>query len=295
MNITELLTFFVDKVYTYYILDYQLIVDGVVSAMLLAAGVLLIELVFVGWRQSGIRNIFFKPCKSTVTDIIYFFLYASGFILLGAALLSLGVPFFLKKYILSLGIMNIGSQLPHWAHMACYLVLLDFFSYWQHRLMHGNRAFWEIHKFHHSATLFNTITVFREHPLDKAIGTIISVIPAFILGVPVHDYIVFLTLYGSIGYFQHSNLNVDFGWFGKYVIQSPQDHRIHHSSKKEHFDRNFATVFPVWDHLFGTYYRGQDREVVLGLPNNKYNVQGTIADTVNTQIYFIKNIYNRLK
>ncbi|AHF88235.1 hypothetical protein RLEG3_03835 (plasmid) [Rhizobium leguminosarum bv. trifolii WSM1689] len=25
---------------------------------------------------------------------------------------------------------------------------------------------------------------------------------------------------------------------------------------REHHDKNFANYFPIWDHLFGTYYEG---------------------------------------
>ena len=38
------------------------------------------------------------------------------------------------------------------------------------------------------------------------------------------------------------------------VIAGPQWHRIHHSLKAEHSNKNFAAFFPFIDLMFGTYY-----------------------------------------
>ena len=49
------------------------------------------------------------------------------------------------------------------------------------------------------------------------------------------------------------NLRFSFGpiWF---VLNSPQFHRIHHSSQRQHYDRNFAGLFTVFDAIFRTAY-----------------------------------------
>jgi sterol desaturase/sphingolipid hydroxylase (fatty acid hydroxylase superfamily) len=39
------------------------------------------------------------------------------------------------------------------------------------------------------------------------------------------------------------------------VLNGPQYHRIHHSASPEHFDRNFAAFFPIFDFMFGTSHR----------------------------------------
>jgi hypothetical protein len=36
------------------------------------------------------------------------------------------------------------------------------------------------------------------------------------------------------------------------LVNSPQWHRIHHSAMPEHRDKNFASLLPLWDILFGT-------------------------------------------
>ena len=65
---------------------------------------------------------------------------------------------------------------------------------------------------------------------------------------------------GAIGFafsawtfFIHANLKLGLGRLS-WLVDGPQVHRIHHSKLPEHFDRNFAAFFPIWDVIFGTYY-----------------------------------------
>jgi len=44
------------------------------------------------------------------------------------------------------------------------------------------------------------------------------------------------------------------------IIVTPQVHRIHHSVDPSHYNRNFADALPLFDILFGTYYRPQAQE-----------------------------------
>ena len=39
----------------------------------------------------------------------------------------------------------------------------------------------------------------------------------------------------------------------RYIIVSPQAHRIHHSREEKHFDTNFGLILSIWDRMFGTY------------------------------------------
>ena len=50
-----------------------------------------------------------------------------------------------------------------------------------------------------------------------------------------------------------AHLNVRFP-MGRMItlVNSPQWHRIHHSAMPEHRDKNFASLLPLWDILFGT-------------------------------------------
>jgi sterol desaturase/sphingolipid hydroxylase (fatty acid hydroxylase superfamily) len=55
------------------------------------------------------------------------------------------------------------------------------------------------------------------------------------------------------GFVNHANIRIPLG-VATPLLSGPQWHRIHHSTMTEHQDKNFATLFPFIDILFGTYY-----------------------------------------
>ena len=66
---------------------------------------------------------------------------------------------------------------------------------------------------------------------------------------PVTLLYVLSTLYV---HFMHANSTLDFGRLS-WLLSSPSYHRIHHSVHPEHYDRNFAFIFPIYDVVLGTY------------------------------------------
>ncbi|TGX50362.1 sterol desaturase family protein [Sphingomonas gei] len=283
-HVTDKLWHFVHNTF---IAGWQELMLSFAASILAAALVLVIEARYVGYANSGLKRIFFTPSRSTILDLVYFILYTTGVITLLAIAFSAGIPFFFASALKNALNLDVGPMLPTWIHLPVYLIAADFMAYWQHRLMHRIPALWKIHEFHHSAEEFNTITVFREHPLDRAINVIAMTVPAIVIGVPVVAFPLFMTIYGLIGYVKHSRIPWH-GWIGKWVIQSPRDHLIHHSKIQEHHDTNFANNFAIWDHLFGTYYTGSNFKPVLGLEANPFNRRGAIVDTCQTQFRFFK-------
>ena len=70
--------------------------------------------------------------------------------------------------------------------------------------------------------------------------------------------------------FNHSNIRTDLGML-RYVMVTPQSHRIHHSRDPRHFEKNFGGILSIWDHLFGTQYRVYDEyPEVAGVPYLEY-------------------------
>ena len=60
-------------------------------------------------------------------------------------------------------------------------------------------------------------------------------------------------------HFMHANSTLDFGPLS-WLLSSPCYHRIHHSVQPEHYDRNFAFIFPIYDVVLGTYRPAQPGE-----------------------------------
>lgn len=271
---------------TYYVNGAAMMTSFAVSIGLVLV-VFAVEITYVGFRNSGLRRVFFERSKSTITDIVYFVLQATGMIALFAALASFGLSYAITHAAQDANHLNLAGRLPGWAQVLLFLVLSDFLSYWQHRLMHRLPALWRLHEFHHAAEEFNALTSTREHPLEKAINMVVMLVPALLIGLPTSEFAVVIIALGAIGLVKHSAIPWH-GWFGKYVIQSPRDHFIHHSRMLEHHDQNFANYFPIWDHLFSTYYPGDATGATLGLSNGYFNQTDPFRESIDAEIRFFQ-------
>ena len=105
-------------------------------------------------------------------------------------------------------------------------------------------------------------------------------IPAALLGGGIGDAIPVLLINAVHAGLTHSILPWSWGWVGRWVIYPPTGHRIHHSALSEHHDKNFGSIFPIWDHLFGTYYKGDLLNEEVGVDDNYMNRRGFRYDLI---------------
>eukprot|EP01037_Dinobryon_pediforme_P016594 gene16594-16775_t len=155
-------------------------------------------------------------------------------------------------------------------------VIADLSGYLSHLAQHYVPLLWEFHKVHHSAIFLNPLTARRGHPLGVAFDDIVQ---ALIMGAPTGILVAifhfnltetaFLVLVTNKFFFitsletlQHSHYPISFGPLERVFI-SPHMHQIHHSSCKEHWDKNFGVIFSVWDWLFGTAYKPHAGEFIV--------------------------------
>jgi len=144
------------------------------------------------------------------------------------------------------------------------LLAYDFFYYWFHRLQHASSWLWEQHKLHHSDEDLNVTTTFRHNWLEEFFKAFLIAVPILlVLGIhPVQvgittSFARAITIVWTL--LLHSNVGISWGVLTP-VISGPQYHRIHHSIEPRHRDKNFSSFFPIWDLLFGTYYRPSNKE-----------------------------------
>ena len=124
--------------------------------------------------------------------------------------------------------------------------------YWLHRAQHHFLWLWRFHRVHHSITEMSATSSYHHFTEDLFQFMAVTVPMSFLLGVesgPV-PWIV-LTVASTHAYFVHSSANINIGLL-RYVIGDNRFHRIHHSLEERHFNRNFGTITPLWDVLFGT-------------------------------------------
>jgi len=226
-----------------------------------------IEIAIVGWANSSLRAMLARPGASVRTDLAFFVL-SQGHVtdllgrvmMLGASMVSgIAIRDSLAR---TTGFAVDPSGLPVVLQTVLYFYVYTFFDYWTHRLDHS-RWFWPLHRYHHAARDFCVLTAGRAHPAAFT-GTFIINLPMAILGASpsVMLYVNVLTL--ALGFLIHSRIDSDFGWVGRWVVQSPNHHRLHHKLDMSYATGHFGMT-PVWDRLFGTFGGTPSASLAIGV------------------------------
>jgi sterol desaturase/sphingolipid hydroxylase (fatty acid hydroxylase superfamily) len=242
--------------------------DIISFAAFIIPAVVGLELALAGWKNSSLRRLFVRPRGSVQTDWVCFFLgQAQIFGLIGKAmtfglviwLARLTNDLFIGQWGLSLGIIDqpLGLQI------GLYFILYTFFDYWSHRFYHTPR-FWPLHRFHHSAREFTMLTTFRQHPVDFLSVFVIN-LPLAMLGATVEVMLCVSILVASLGMLIHSNIDSSWGFVGRYLIQSPNHHRLHHVLDYKGTGVGHFGIMPVWDHLFGSWIGDEVHSLAIGV------------------------------
>lgn len=132
----------------------------------------------------------------------------------------------------------------------------DFFYYWCHRFQH--RFLWRFHALHHSVREMSAVTAYH-HVTEPIMKTALYVVPVSLFIQDPYAMPVIGAALGLQGHYLHAATRLNFGPLGR-LIQDNRSHRIHHSIRPEHHDKNFAVFTTLWDRLFGTAYFPRDDE-----------------------------------
>ena len=157
------------------------------------------------------------------------------------------------------GLLN-ALALPGWSAIAAGIALLDLAIYFQHVMFHAVPALWRLHRVHHADLDFDVTTGARFHPIEILISTAVKCAAIAALGAPVISVFVFEILLNATAMFNHANASLPQRlerWL-RWLVVTPDMHRVHHSVRYEESSSNFGFNLPWWDRLFGTY-RAQPR------------------------------------
>jgi sterol desaturase/sphingolipid hydroxylase (fatty acid hydroxylase superfamily) len=135
------------------------------------------------------------------------------------------------------------------------IITLDLAIYLQHVMFHAVPALWRLHRMHHADLDFDVTTGARFHPLEilLSMGIKLGVVAA--LGPPVVAVVAFEVLLNATAMFNHSNVRLPLGLDRvlRWLVVTPDMHRVHHSVLPPEANSNFGFNLPWWDRLLGTY------------------------------------------
>jgi sterol desaturase/sphingolipid hydroxylase (fatty acid hydroxylase superfamily) len=167
------------------------------------------------------------------------------------------------------GVLNY-YPLPVFLCVVVTVVVMDFIIYLQHVLFHAVPLFWRIHRVHHADIDYDVTTGARFHPLEIILSMLIKFVTIMVVGPPIVAVVIFEVLLNATSMFNHSNVYLPLGLDRvlRWIIVTPDMHRVHHSIEDDEANSNFGFNLPWWDRLFATY-RDQPRagheEMVIGI------------------------------
>jgi sterol desaturase/sphingolipid hydroxylase (fatty acid hydroxylase superfamily) len=151
-----------------------------------------------------------------------------------------------------------------WGGAALGLLVNELFLYWLHRLQHMNHALWRFtHQMHHAAERVDVLGAGFFHPLDIAVGAVLSSVVAALVGLPESSVAIVGLFTLFLGVMQHVNVRTPV-WLG-YIVQRPEAHAIHH--RRGHHRDNYGNIV-LWDMVFGTFKNPKDFEGPAGFYEN---------------------------
>jgi sterol desaturase/sphingolipid hydroxylase (fatty acid hydroxylase superfamily) len=140
------------------------------------------------------------------------------------------------------------------------VIILDFFVWLQHVMVHAVPMLWRLHRVHHADLDYDVTTGARFHPLEILLSMLIKFTVIVLLGPPIIAVIVFEVLLNATSMFNHGNVRLPetLDRYLRLIVVTPDMHRVHHSVEDDETNSNFGFNLPWWDRLFGTY-RAQPR------------------------------------
>ena len=152
------------------------------------------------------------------------------------------------------GILNL-VELPFWLEIVLAVVVLDLAIYLQHVMFHAVPALWRLHRMHHADLDFDVTTGTRFHPVEILVSAAIKMAAVALLGPPAAAVVLFEVLLNGTSMFNHGNVRLParLDRALRWIVVTPDMHRVHHSDAPAETNSNFGFNLPWWDRLFGTY------------------------------------------
>jgi len=182
-----------------------------------------------------------------------------GLFALNSVVLRLLFPAAAVGIALSVGEMGWGLfnllTLPFWFEIVAAVLLLDLAIYLQHILMHRAPLLWRLHRVHHADLDIDLTTGSRFHTIEIIVSMLIKGVVILLLGPALIAVLVFEVLLNGMAIFNHANVSLPpaVERVVRYLLVTPDMHRVHHSTVKRETDSNYGFNLSIWDRMFRTY------------------------------------------
>jgi len=163
------------------------------------------------------------------------------------------------------GILN-HFPVPFWVAIPLAVIAMDFVIWLQHVMVHAVPLLWRLHRVHHADLDYDVTTGARFHPIEIVLSMLIKFATIVVLGPPVVAVVIFEVLLNATAMFNHGNIGLPatVDRVLRWLVVTPDMHRVHHSIEDDETNSNFGFNLPWWDRLFGTY-RDQPRAGQTGM------------------------------
>lgn len=215
-----------------------------------------------------------KDQRSLSVGLVQDFLWYNVTVTIATALLPAYLGFLRGLYNQYLGFLTI-ERVETWSfgtRLVFSIVVNDFLGWFHHYVRHRVEVFWAFHTIHHSQRQMNLFANGRVHPVEFIIANTLICVPMFMLQLNLGAIAAISIASTWYQNFYHGNIRANLGPL-KYVLVTPQSHRIHHSIESRHRDKNLGVLFTVWDRLFGTLYANYDEYPDTGIDDGRFPIE----------------------
>ncbi len=152
------------------------------------------------------------------------------------------------------GLLN-NVAIPYPVAIVTSVIVLDLGIYLQHVMFHAVPALWRLHMVHHADVDFDVTTGSRFHTIEIAISMGVKMAAVAALGPPIVAVVIFEVLLNATAMFNHANVRLPRAADRvlRWIVVTPDMHRVHHSVTPRECNSNFGFNLPWWDRLLGTY------------------------------------------
>ena len=185
----------------------------------------------------------------------------------------------------------------HWWAWPLALLMSDFSFYWYHRSGHEFRLLWSVHCVHHNSEDYNLSTSVRLSWIESSFRWLFW-LPLPLVGFsPLESFFAYMIIrwWQVLLHTEYVNRLGIFEWF----MSTPSHHRVHHGSNPQYIDKNYGGVLIIWDRIFGSFQK-EEEKVVYGTlkPINTYNplkINFRECYTLAKDVYHAPGVMNKVR